>query len=82
MSDRDGVHLELIFPIQSVCLGDGVLEHLFIPLLAQDRSDIDNLGFTSTTRTGAGDEKRKQKYTHFDIDTAARPSLLLSGCAS
>lgn len=38
--DGDGVHLELVFSIQSVGLAHCVLEHLLVAFLAQHSTDV------------------------------------------
>lgn len=65
MSDWNSVHLELIFAVYVVGLGDGVFEHLFVSLLAQDSPDVHSLRFASASRTGARNEESEENQTHF-----------------
>ncbi len=68
MGDWNSVHLELIFAVYIVGLGDSVFEHLFISLLAQNSPDIHSLGFASASRTGARDEEGEQNQSHLALD--------------
>lgn len=45
--DRDGVHLELVFAVQSVGLAHRLLKHLLVALLAQHGPDVHQPRFTA-----------------------------------
>lgn len=46
--NRDGVHLELVLPVQSVGLAHRFLEHLLVTFLTQDGADVHQPGLAAT----------------------------------
>lgn len=62
--DGNGVQLELVPAVHLVGLVHGILEHLLVPLLAQDGPDVHDLGLAAGPRAGAREEHRQQKQTH------------------
>lgn len=62
--DGDGVHLELVFAVDVVGLGHGVLEHLFVALLTQHGADVHDLGLAAAPRARAGHEEGEKNQTH------------------
>lgn len=69
--DGDGVHLELVLPVQSVGLAHRLLKHLFIALLTQHGADVDQPRFAAAASHRAalqhGEEEHAAKL-HWEED--------------
>lgn len=64
VSDRDCGQLKFITSVILVGLGDRILEHLLVSLLAQNGPDVHNLGLAAAPHAGAGEQRSEQKQTH------------------
>lgn len=66
MSDRDGVHLELVSPVQRVGLANGVFEYLLVAFLAQHSADVHQTRFTAAASNRAAlQDGQKQHAANF-----------------
>lgn len=64
VGDGDGVQFELLPAVDLIGLGHCVLKDLFVPFLAQNRTDVDDLRFAARRRTRAGEERHHEEETH------------------
>ena len=60
--DRDGVHLELVFPVQVVGLRHRLLEHLLIALLTQHSADVHHPRLAAATSHRAQLQDSEQQH--------------------
>lgn len=60
--DGDGVHLELVFPVQSVGLAHRLLKHLLVTFLTQHGPDVHQPRFTTTAGHGAALQHGEEQH--------------------